>query len=145
MFQLRKPLLRLCFARSGCDVSVQYGANQPEYDLMVARGKLLRVSVKGSQDGSWGLCQSQSKKGSAHYHDAIDRWLERHKPRTVICLVHFRSVDAVEMPRVCLATPKEIAERLHATAKRRGGALNGDQRHLVLERLRKYQQLGCFR
>jgi hypothetical protein len=27
------------FARSGCDVSVQYGANQPEYDFMVAKGK----------------------------------------------------------------------------------------------------------
>jgi hypothetical protein len=103
------------------------------------------VSVKGGQHGSWGVCQSQLKKGSADYHDAIDRWLERHKPRTVLCLVQFRSVDAVEMPRVCLATPKEIAERLHATAKRRGDTPNGDQRHVVLERLRKYQQLGCFR
>lgn len=25
------------FARAGFDVSVQYGANQPEYDLIVAR------------------------------------------------------------------------------------------------------------
>jgi hypothetical protein len=45
-------------ARCGLDVSVQYGANQPEYDLIVSRGeKLLKVSVKGSQDGSWGLAQ----------------------------------------------------------------------------------------
>ncbi len=35
------------FARCGCDVSVQYGANQPEYDLMVAKGEhVLKVSVK---------------------------------------------------------------------------------------------------
>ena len=41
------------FARLGFDVSVQYGENQPEYDLIVARGELLlKISVKGSQDGS---------------------------------------------------------------------------------------------
>ena len=40
------------FARYGFDVSVQYGANQPEYDLMVSQGDLmLKISVKGSQDG----------------------------------------------------------------------------------------------
>jgi len=50
------------FARCGYDVSVQYGANQPEYDLIVAKGEeLLKVSVKGSQDGSWGLCQGYLK------------------------------------------------------------------------------------
>lgn len=44
------------FARLGFDVSVQYGANQPEYDLIVARRDVLvKVSVKGSQDGSWAL------------------------------------------------------------------------------------------
>jgi hypothetical protein len=43
------------FARCGLDVSVQYGADQPEYDLVVVRGDyMLKVSVKGSQDGSWG-------------------------------------------------------------------------------------------
>jgi hypothetical protein len=48
------------FARFGCDVSVQYGANQPEYDLMIARGELmLKISVKGSSDGGWGLSQGQ--------------------------------------------------------------------------------------
>jgi len=37
------------FARCGYDVSVQYGANQPEYDLMIASGeKVLKISVKGS-------------------------------------------------------------------------------------------------
>ena len=40
------------FARCGYDVSVQYGANQPGYDLIVAQGsRILKVSVKGSQTG----------------------------------------------------------------------------------------------
>jgi hypothetical protein len=40
------------FARCGLDVSVQYGANQPEYDLVVVKeDRVLKVSVKGSQDG----------------------------------------------------------------------------------------------
>jgi hypothetical protein len=48
------------FARFGYDVSVQYGANQPEYDLTIARGeKMLKISVKGSKDGGWGLTQTQ--------------------------------------------------------------------------------------
>ena len=42
-------------ARMRYDVSVQYGANQPEYDLIAVDGeKMLKISVKGSQDGSWG-------------------------------------------------------------------------------------------
>ena len=36
------------FARFRYDVSVQYGANQPEYDLIAASGdKMLKISVKG--------------------------------------------------------------------------------------------------
>ena len=47
------------FARCGWDVSVQYGANQPEYDLVAVNGdRVLKVSVKGSKDGGWGLTQS---------------------------------------------------------------------------------------
>ncbi|MEI3102092.1 MAG: hypothetical protein V8T45_10275 [Oscillospiraceae bacterium] len=58
------------FARCGYDVSVQYGANQPEYDLIAVSGdKMLKISVKGSQDGGWGLTQSY-KKG-CDYHEAI--------------------------------------------------------------------------
>jgi hypothetical protein len=39
------------FARLGLDVSVQYGASQPEYDLIItdSRGRMLKVSVKGSK------------------------------------------------------------------------------------------------
>lgn len=110
------------FARCGCDVSVQYGANQPEYDLIVARGeRLLKVSVKGSSDGGWGLTQSFLKE--ANYHGAIDTWLKRHGSVTVLCFVQFYDVAVTEMPRVYLARPSEVAEQLRASAKGRGGCV----------------------
>lgn len=110
------------FARCGFDVSVQYGANQPEYDLIVARGdRMLKVSVKGSQDGGWGLTQSYLKE--ANYHGAIDIWLKRHGSQTVFCFVQFEGVDLLEMPRLYLARPSEVAERLRATAKGRGDSI----------------------
>ena len=91
------------FARCGYDVSVQYGANQPEYDLIVAKGEqLLKISVKGSKDGGWGLCQNYLTRKKADYSDAIDRWASRHKPRTVLCFVQFHGVDVEELPRVYL-------------------------------------------
>ena len=110
------------FARSGLDVSVQYGANQPEYDLIVTRGeRMLKVSVKGSKDGSWGLTQSHLK--NANYHGAIDTWLNRHKRRTILCFVQFKGSAVDEMPRVYLATPGEVAERLKRTANGRGDTI----------------------
>lgn len=110
------------FARIGLDVSVQYGANQPEYDLMVSAGeKILKVSVKGSKDGGWGLTQSFLAK--ADYQGAIDRWLAKHRPKTVLCLVQFHAVAIDELPRVYLATPNEVADRLRATAKGRGDTI----------------------
>ncbi len=113
------------FARLGFDVSVQYGANQPEYDLMITDGtRTMKVSVKGSQDGSWGLTQSHLRRaGKANYHGAIDAWLSRHKPRTVICLVQFRGVSPDEMPRIYLATPGEIAARLREASGGRGDTI----------------------
>ena len=99
------------FARHGYKVSVQYGANQPEYDLLVEQDdEFMKVSVKGSQDGGWGLTQSH-KKGNS-YEEAADIWLQRHGKRTVLCLVQFQKVEMTEMPRVYLATPVEIAELL---------------------------------
>jgi hypothetical protein len=107
------------FARCGLDVSVQYGANQPEYDLVVVKGdKLMKVSVKGSQDGAWGLTQSYLEK--ANYHGAIDAWLSRHKPRTVFCFVQFKDAGIDQLPRAYLATPLDIAARLKSTANGRG-------------------------
>lgn len=112
------------FARCGWDVSIQYGANQPEYDLVAVDGdRVLKVSVKGSKDGSWGLTQSYLKKGSADYHGAIDAWLAKHSRLTIFCLVQFRGVPVTELPRMYLATPAEIAAQLRATAKGRGDTI----------------------
>lgn len=109
-------------ARCGFDVSVQYGANQPEYDLIIARHEqMLKVSVKGSQDGSWGLAQSYVKQ--ANYHGAIDLWLLRHKPRTALCFVQFKGVALDQLPRVYLATPAQVGQRLRETAKGRGDTI----------------------
>lgn len=105
------------FARYGYDVSVQYGANQPEYDLIAQKDDMiLKISVKGSQDGGWGLTQSYKKQKS--YHEAIDDWLLDHGKRTIFCLVQFKDVSDDELPRMYLATPKEIAHQMKAA---RGG------------------------
>jgi hypothetical protein len=110
------------FARCGFDVSVQYGANQPEYDLMVAKEEqMLKLSVKGSQDGGWGLCQSYLKQ--ADYHEAIRCWERKHNPRTIFSLVQFCHVNFSHMPRVYLASPLEIGKRLKETAKGRGDTI----------------------
>ncbi|MBI1318989.1 MAG: hypothetical protein GC168_08570 [Candidatus Hydrogenedens sp.] len=110
------------FARCGCDVSVQYGANQPEYDLVVVKGdRLIKVSVKGSQDGSWGLTQNHIK--NANYHEAVDIWRQRHKPKTVFCFIQFKGVELDGMPRAYLAKIDDVADRLKQTAKGRGDSI----------------------
>lgn len=110
------------FARLGFDVSVQYGANQPEYDLIVIDGsRMLKLSVKGSKDGGWGLTQTQlAKLKNANYHGAVAAWLARHKPQTVLCFVQFEGVELDAMPRIYLARPREVAERLNASSGGRG-------------------------
>ena len=118
------------FARLGFDISVQYGANQPEYDLMVDKeAATLKISVKGSQNGGWGLSQSQLSKlakqgiGKARYHDAADAWLARHKPRTILCFVQFKDVKIDAMPRVYVATPSEVAARLRQASGGKGDTI----------------------
>jgi hypothetical protein len=118
------------FARCGFDVSVQYGADQPEYDLVIAKGHhLLKVSVKGSQDFGWGLTQSYLKKATAQsgkkadYYGAIDMWLGKHSGRTVFCFVQFGGVAIDQLPRLYLATPVEVAQRLRETSKGRGDSV----------------------
>lgn len=104
---------------------MQYGANQPEYDLLLSRDeRFLKVSVKGSQDGGWGLTQSlMDPTKKADYQGAAKRWLARHRPGTVLCFVQFKDVPVDAMPRVYLATPAEVSARLQATAKGRGDTI----------------------
>ena len=110
------------FARYTYDVSVQYGANQPEYDLIAVSGdRMLKISVKGSQDGSWGLTQG-FKKGRT-YHEAVEEWLLRHHKKTIFCLVQFKNVGDLQMPRMYLASPEEIAEVLCREAGGRGDTI----------------------
>lgn len=82
---------------------------------------MLKVSVKGSQDGNWGLTQSHLK--DANYGDAIDRWLARHGARTIFCFVQFKGVNLHQLPRLYLARPNEVAARLRESAGGRGDTI----------------------
>ncbi|ENO94490.1 hypothetical protein C662_03050 [Thauera sp. 28] len=63
----------------------------------------MKISVKGSKDGGWGLTQSFIR--NADYHGAVDSWLAKHTSKTVFCLIQFKGVAATELPRMYLATP----------------------------------------
>ena len=109
------------FAWLGYDVLVQYGANQPYYDLAIRSGNtMFPVSVKGSKDGGWGLTQS-FKKGRSYY-EAINIWDSKHPEDTILSLVQFKGVDPEknESPRVYLATPKEIGEQMKLSRNFKG-------------------------
>ena len=111
------------FARFGYNISVQYGANQPEYDLLVEKDDLVfKVSVKGSQTGSWGLIQSY-KKSNVTYHEAADMWANTHGSKTIICLVQFSGTNKTEAPRIYLAYPGEIADRLKCSRNGNGDSI----------------------
>lgn len=107
-------------AQSGYNVSIQYGANQPEYDLLVEKkgGGFMKVSVKGSQDGGWGL--TQSYKEGRSYHEAIDYWKQKHSDDIVFAFVQFQNIPLGEMPLVYLATIAEVAAALKLLRKNEG-------------------------
>jgi hypothetical protein len=95
------------FARFGYDVSVQHGANQPEYDLVVACGsKLLAVSVKGSVDGGGGRQLSKLRK--ADYHGAARMWLGRFKPLTDYVLYSSRMCRIMKCPEYIWLGQKKL-------------------------------------
>ncbi len=92
---------------------------------MIAEGeRMLKVSVKGSQDGSWGLSQTQlAKIKNANYHAAAESWFERHKPMTALCLVQFKGIPDDQIPRAYLAWPREVADRLKEASGGRGDTI----------------------
>ncbi len=99
-------------AQAGYDVLVQYGANQPDYDLVAVKGKrMLPISVKGSQDGGWMLAVRYKEKGVT-YHEAIDRWLTAQREDVVFFFVQFAEVQVGGVPRAYVARPTAIAEQL---------------------------------
>ena len=111
------------FAQAGYDVSVQYGANQPEYDLVVSRGpRFARISVKGSQNGSWPLA-TRFYRAKGGYQKAITSWLESHGSPVLYCLVQFRGVPVGQCPRIYIATPEELASQLRKARSGIGGTV----------------------
>jgi hypothetical protein len=88
---------------------VQYGANQPGYDLVVSDGdNTLHLSVKGSTNGWWVLT-TKDKNGT--YQEALDKWIGQNG-RFVFCLMQFSRVNVAEMPRMYIATGEEIGKEL---------------------------------
>lgn len=114
-------------AQSGYDVLVQYGANQPHYDLVAVKGeRMLPISVKGSQDGGWMLAVRYVKPG-VNYLSAIDQWLSVQRNDVIYVFVGFLKVSLGEAPRVYVARPGEIATQLKLQCLGRGhGSLQED-------------------
>lgn len=114
-------------ARCGYDVLVQYGANQPHYDLVAVKDKrILPVSVKGSQDGGWMLAVRFVKPGVS-YIEAIDKWLSIQREDLLYFFVQFTKVPLGQAPRVYLARPPEIAAHMKTQCHGRGhGSLQED-------------------
>lgn len=113
------------FARCGFDVLVQAGHDKPWYDLVITKaGNLLKVSVKGSDDGRWCLTESYRTGNlggrKTDPQRAIDLWLDIHGARTVYCLVQFEGVALSQLPRIYLASPWEIALRMRQSTERLG-------------------------
>src|SRR5438132_14109997 len=106
-------------AQSGYDVFVQYGAHQKDFDLVATKDeKTLRISVKGTQDGSWMLAVRYFQSGVGSIA-AINQWLEAQPKELVYMFVSFL-VPPGEAPRVYVARPKEIARQMTAQSEGQG-------------------------
>jgi Holliday junction resolvase-like predicted endonuclease len=116
-------------AQAGYDVLVQYGANQPHYDLVAVKDKrILPISVKGSQDGGWMLAVRYVKEG-VNYHAAIDQWLSNQRDDVIYVFVQFKHVLPSNAPRVFVARPRDIALHMKTQCAGRGhGSLQEDYR-----------------
>jgi hypothetical protein len=104
-------------SQAGYDVAMQYGTTQPDWDILATKAaRILKISVKGSQDGGWGLFQSHIQE--ANYHGALDTWFGCQPEDLVYFLVQFINVAVGETPRCYVCNPREILEHMHTT---RGG------------------------
>jgi hypothetical protein len=100
-------------AHAGFEVLVQYGANQPLFDLVAIKGeKTLKVSVKGTQEPGW-MLTSGFKEGRT-YAEAANAWLNKHGEDLVFIFVQFRSVPLGKMPYVYVARARDVACHLKA-------------------------------
>jgi hypothetical protein len=114
-------------AQTGYDVLVQYGANQPHYDLVAVKdSRILLLSVKGSQAGGWALAVSY-KNSSRSYHQAIDAWHHAPRPDVVFILVEFLGIPLGIAPRVYVSRPAEMATHMKTQCNGNGhGSLAED-------------------
>jgi hypothetical protein len=104
-------------SQAGYDVAMQYGTTQPDWDILATKGqRILKLQVKGSQDGGWGLFQSHIR--NADYHGALDKWFAIQKADVVYFLVQFIRVGVGKAPRCYIARPSEIVAHMRTT---RGG------------------------
>jgi hypothetical protein len=104
-------------SQAGYDVAMQYGTTQPDWDIIATKGeRILKLQVKGSQDGGWGLFQNYIK--NANYHGALEEWLNAQKPDVVYFLVQFMNVKVGDAPRCYIVRPAEMIAHMRTT---RGG------------------------
>jgi hypothetical protein len=129
------------FARCGLDVTVLSGPERPWHDLVVTRsGNLFKVCVLPSADGRWDLTQAYRNRAvvrgasMAECHRAIDMWLDKHDARMVCCLVQFLGVSIDQLPRIYLATPYDIAQKLREALDCVGEAILWEERKWVSDR-----------
>lgn len=102
------------FARANYEVSIQYGANQPGYDLVAIKGnRRLLISVKGSQDGGW-LLHGRFKKDRT-WTEAVEKWKGSQSFDTIMFFVQFKNVSFDTPPRMYLARVEEVANHLLAS------------------------------
>src|SRR5437870_2119101 len=89
-------------SQAGYDVAMQYGTTQPHWDILATKGtRILKIQVKGSQDGGWGLFQSYIK--NADYHGALEAWRVAQLPDIVYFLVQFKSIGIGQAPPCYIA------------------------------------------
>ena len=109
----------LVMSHAGYDVAMQYGTTQPDWDIMATKGpRTLKLQVKGSQDGAWGLFQRYLK--DANYHGALCAWEATQLPDLVFVLVQFKNVEVGASPRCYVARPSEILAHMKTTRRGHG-------------------------
>jgi hypothetical protein len=108
-----ESLVASLLAQAGYEVFVQYGANQPGYDLVAIKDdRTLRVSVKGTQREGW-ILTGGLKEGRT-YAEAADKWCSNQGPELVFAFVQFYEVRIGQMPEVYLARADEVAAHVKA-------------------------------
>lgn len=100
--------------QAGYDVAMQYGTTQPDWDILATKdNRTLKIQVKGSQDGAWGLFQSHLR--NADYHGALATWFQRQLPDIVYVFVQFQGIPVGGAPRCYVARPTEIVAHMKTT------------------------------